>query len=244
MFAQAITPQGNVRLAVRVGCLRQRANVVPEEWPSRIACLKQAVPYKTRLTGWLTSCVAAFSGEAEFRFASRKHILLKMRGSAPTRRTPRQFYRLANDITPCVQTCPRRRLPCGRLTLVLMLARQADVGRRDCLEILLALHSRYRCVRRPCDGQRRLLGYAHGGEQQRRGSISGRTDRLRHEEWRIQHRCLHRAQGLVATRAKAANGCGIGPGPAGAAGDFRRCGRAASSRFRPRRRSATRRPTA
>jgi len=28
MFAQAITPQGDVRLAVRVGCSRQRANVV------------------------------------------------------------------------------------------------------------------------------------------------------------------------------------------------------------------------
>jgi hypothetical protein len=35
------------------------------------------VPYKTRLTGWLISCVAAFSGEVEFRFASRKHILPK-----------------------------------------------------------------------------------------------------------------------------------------------------------------------
>ena len=43
----------DVRLAVRVGCSRQCANIVPEEWPSRIACHKQAVPYKTRLTGWL-----------------------------------------------------------------------------------------------------------------------------------------------------------------------------------------------
>src|ERR1700681_4918948 len=38
MFAQAITPQGDVRLAVRVGCSRPCANMVPEEWPSRIAC--------------------------------------------------------------------------------------------------------------------------------------------------------------------------------------------------------------
>ena len=52
---KAITPQGDVRLAVRVGCSRQRANVVPEEWPSRITCRKQAVPYRTRLTGWLMS---------------------------------------------------------------------------------------------------------------------------------------------------------------------------------------------
>src|SRR5882757_3088607 len=33
--ARAITPQGDVRLAVRVGCSRQGANLVPEEWPSR-----------------------------------------------------------------------------------------------------------------------------------------------------------------------------------------------------------------
>ena len=98
MFAKAITPQGDVRLAVRVGCSRQCANIVPEEWPSRIVCLKQAVPYKTRLTGWLISCVAAFLGEMEFRFASGKHILPKMRGSAPTRRAPRQFYCPTNDI--------------------------------------------------------------------------------------------------------------------------------------------------
>jgi hypothetical protein len=63
----AITPQGDVRLAVRVGCSRQRANVVPEEWPSRIVCVKRAVPYKTRLTGRLISC-----SEVKFRFASRK----------------------------------------------------------------------------------------------------------------------------------------------------------------------------
>ena len=88
---KAKTPQGDVKLAVRVGCSRQCANIVPEEWPSRIVCLKQAVPYKTRLTGWLISYVAAFSGEMEFRFASRKHFLPKMRGSAPTRRTPLQF---------------------------------------------------------------------------------------------------------------------------------------------------------
>ena len=55
MFASAITPQGDVRLAVRVGCSRQRANVVPEEWPSRIVWAKQTMPYKTRLTGWLIS---------------------------------------------------------------------------------------------------------------------------------------------------------------------------------------------
>ena len=33
--ARAITPQGDVRPAVRVGCSRQGANLVPEEWPSR-----------------------------------------------------------------------------------------------------------------------------------------------------------------------------------------------------------------
>ena len=33
---RAITPQGDVRLAVRVGCSRPCANMVPEEWPSRI----------------------------------------------------------------------------------------------------------------------------------------------------------------------------------------------------------------
>src|ERR1700761_7695352 len=33
--------QGYVWLAVRVGCPRQRANVVPEEWPSRIAQRKR-----------------------------------------------------------------------------------------------------------------------------------------------------------------------------------------------------------
>jgi|GEM_PF-2062362 len=31
----AITPQGDVRPAVRVGCSRHGANLVPEEWPSR-----------------------------------------------------------------------------------------------------------------------------------------------------------------------------------------------------------------
>src|SRR5258707_1472776 len=46
---RAITPQGDVRLAVRVGCSRQRANVVTEEWPSRIACRNQAVPDRTQL---------------------------------------------------------------------------------------------------------------------------------------------------------------------------------------------------
>jgi hypothetical protein len=80
MFAQAKTPQGDVRLAVRVGCSRQRANVVPEEWPSRIVCHKRAVPYKTRLTGRLISCVEAFSGEARFRIASGKHTSAKNEG--------------------------------------------------------------------------------------------------------------------------------------------------------------------
>jgi hypothetical protein len=39
---------------------------------------KQAVPYKTRLTGWLISCVATLSGEVEFRFAFQKaHVAKK-----------------------------------------------------------------------------------------------------------------------------------------------------------------------
>ncbi len=67
---------------------------------------KRAVPYRTRLTGWLISCVEAFSGEVEFRFASRKHTLPKMRGSAPTRRTPRQFYCLTNDMRLAVGRIP------------------------------------------------------------------------------------------------------------------------------------------
>ena len=41
---------------------------------------KQAVPYKTRLTGWLISCVAALAGEIQFRFASRKAHLAKNEG--------------------------------------------------------------------------------------------------------------------------------------------------------------------
>jgi hypothetical protein len=43
---------------------------------------KQAVPYKTRLTGRLMPFAKAFSSEVEFRFAQRKRALLKMRGSA------------------------------------------------------------------------------------------------------------------------------------------------------------------
>src|ERR1700737_4864135 len=46
---KAITPQGDVRLAVRVGCSRQRANVVPEEWPSRIVCASRRCPTKPGL---------------------------------------------------------------------------------------------------------------------------------------------------------------------------------------------------
>ncbi len=46
---KAITPQGDVRLAVRVGCSRQRANVVPEEWPSRIAGASRRCPTKPGL---------------------------------------------------------------------------------------------------------------------------------------------------------------------------------------------------
>src|SRR5450432_1538647 len=46
---EAKTPQGYVRLAVRVGCSRQRANVVPEEWPSRIACAIRRYPTKPGL---------------------------------------------------------------------------------------------------------------------------------------------------------------------------------------------------
>ncbi len=67
---------------------------------------KQAVPYRTRLTGWLISCVDAFSGEVEFRFASRKHTSPKMRGSAPTCRAPRQFHCLTNDICFAVGRVP------------------------------------------------------------------------------------------------------------------------------------------
>ena len=47
--------KSDVRLVVRVGCSRQRGNVVPEEWPSRIVRIQRAVPYRTRLTGWLMS---------------------------------------------------------------------------------------------------------------------------------------------------------------------------------------------
>src|ERR1700728_2381721 len=46
---KAITPQGVVRLAVRVGCSRQCANIVPEEWPSRIACASRRYPTKPGL---------------------------------------------------------------------------------------------------------------------------------------------------------------------------------------------------
>ena len=79
---EAITPQGDVRLAVRVGCSRQRANVVPEEWPSRIVRHKRAVPYRTRLTGRLM-----FSAKA----LSEKTRLTENEGFGLTRRTPRQF---------------------------------------------------------------------------------------------------------------------------------------------------------
>jgi len=41
---EAITPQGDVRLAVRVGCSRQCANMAPEEWPSRISCANGRCP--------------------------------------------------------------------------------------------------------------------------------------------------------------------------------------------------------
>src|SRR5580692_4968724 len=46
---KAITPQGDVRLAVRVGCSRQCVNIVPEEWPSRIACASWRCPTKPGL---------------------------------------------------------------------------------------------------------------------------------------------------------------------------------------------------
>src|SRR5580692_8712572 len=46
---KAITPQGVVRLAVRVGCSRQCVNIVPEEWPSRIACASWRCPTKPGL---------------------------------------------------------------------------------------------------------------------------------------------------------------------------------------------------
>ena len=38
------TRGGDVRLAVRVGCSRQCANIVPEEWPSRTTCAGEWCP--------------------------------------------------------------------------------------------------------------------------------------------------------------------------------------------------------
>ena len=51
----------------------------------------RAVPYKTRLTGWLISCVATLLAKSSSVSRQERHILPKMRGSAPTRRTPRHF---------------------------------------------------------------------------------------------------------------------------------------------------------
>src|ERR1700730_2214303 len=66
-----MTPQGDVRLAVRVGCSRQRASVVPEEWPSRIACRK--------------------AGGALQNPAYRPADGFTNEGSGATRRTPRHL---------------------------------------------------------------------------------------------------------------------------------------------------------
>ena len=76
---QAKTPQGDVRLAVRVGCSRPCANMVPEEWPSRTVRKRGA--YKTRLTGWLMSSQSVFEEDAS----------AENEGFGATRRTPRHF---------------------------------------------------------------------------------------------------------------------------------------------------------
>ena len=70
-FAKAITPQGDVRLAVRVGCSRPCANMAPEEWPSRTI----------RKNGALQN--------PAYRLADD----LVNEGFGVTRRTPRHFRR-------------------------------------------------------------------------------------------------------------------------------------------------------
>ncbi len=71
--ARAITPQGDVRLAVRVGCSRPCASMVPEEWPSRIVRKDGALQNPAYRPA------DASIDQKRFR---RKRVLLRMKGSA------------------------------------------------------------------------------------------------------------------------------------------------------------------
>ena len=79
---KAITPRGDVRLAVRVGCSRQCANIVPEEWPSRIAWRKLGGALQNPAYRLADIFAKAFS---------KKTRLTENEGFGVTRRTPRQF---------------------------------------------------------------------------------------------------------------------------------------------------------
>jgi hypothetical protein len=59
----------------------------------------------------------------EFRFTSRKAHLAKNEGFGANAPDPSPILLLNQRYVLCGRTCPRRRPPCGRLTLALMLER-------------------------------------------------------------------------------------------------------------------------
>jgi hypothetical protein len=143
---------------------------------------KQAVPYKTRLTGWLMS---------------------KNEGSGATTPGPSPISvtvnPLGHDISPggSIPALLDRRLPCGRHTLAVMLDRGTGLSvRGDYLEPLIALRQHHDWTYRRRDHGRRLRGLTHGGEQRLVGRTgverSPASNRLWHLERRTYHRRLYR----------------------------------------------------